>query len=51
MEADKEKCGVYISCPVELSINMWGAQWFSGRVFDSRPRGRGITQEDPSLFN
>ena len=36
---------VYTGCQiVGFAMNMliWGAQWLSGRVLDSRPRGRGF---------
>ena len=26
----------------KVDIKIWGAQWLSGRVLDSRPKGRGF---------
>ena len=36
----KKTC-MYIMCFPSL-LPIWGAQWLSGRVLDSRPRGRGF---------
>ena len=32
----------FVVSSVSLSLSHWGAQWLSGRVLDSRPKGRGF---------
>ena len=52
--------GISVTAQTAQDISIIGWQWLSGRVLDSRPRGRGFqphrlstgsTQEDLSLFN
>ena len=31
---------------VDCAISLEGAQWLSGRVLDSKPRGRGVLEQE-----
>ena len=36
------KLDMYLNACISYSLNSLGAQWLSGRVLDSRPKGRGF---------